>query len=1075
MNQKSFALLLVVLYAIVGVCLSFIFDDVTPPLVNDRYAEYLTTTSSVCKNNYEIILVANNVADTLDITGTSETVWKRELVYSDVNVGKYLYSLSIELPSSPTQTTFSIRIQENGVDTVQVVNYLCPEPPTPMMEVISDTLQYDRSGQNFGEFPYFLMNITNLDKAQPPPMTAGFNVVSQTLVNPVVQPLGANIFRVGFSFSTNYNWDDIDIDIYMRMRYPNGPNFYGLNQLSSFLQQESNLIDFKFTTYPQDYILDEGAVAITNIIDTVRTSDQHPFLMSKGNSMVGNSPFCIFQDNTDKSMIKEKFFTVSLPVSEGSNLVTIVHVNNSQLFQDMVDITYTKRSKDISFTGSSHYFNVESYTLSTSFQTSSYIGITVMVGNFDSTNSLPTSLPYGLERGNANDYIFQVDFVASKFAAGIKVDFNDNGPTVPQALDPAIVDTAAPVVHAISHRYVDNFMVIQMNIQDDYSGFYDILNLGSARDIISGNTNSGVYEFLLDLTYRPLAEFIISDTVNNNYKLMKDKYLTTGLDKLPDVHLELAKITNITFKYSEIDVSTGPKTNVLYIHYPSLYGPMRPTIEVSTSVLVSKTKIFYGVYDYNIEAFKFNIEIQKNHINGPFYYSLAIKDQIIFSPQLRDIFGPPAEFNIKSILGDAAGPIITTVQLLPKDVTIPSGVQTNVTWRFTIEDSVNGLKNGTIVIQSSLDLVYYTIEISPESKYFLSGDRNIGIYEVSIPVNGKCKSQKFSIFSITLFDQQEFASFHSIFSESSFYDPLMRFIDQIEAVTVINTMCQYTQTESNPPQLVSFNPKTIDVTYSGLLLQESPRLVTFDFEAFDESGIMLSVPPKIYLFDIRQKSVQMDATLVSHNDTNAVYQCKFEIPYGFGFSSGISVALYGIVDNQSNFKGYPSTQLPVSTINVLPTLNMNISILSTTPLSTKGGSLNIFGKLFSLMDKLIIQDKDMKILQTLGQNASSNSLFIVNDVQSFDMEFVYLTMKRDYSDPENPQYSNTFKLFLQGYVPSSSSGAPSSENGQDSLSSDSNIPTNSPQSCINLCSGHGDCTSNGCLCKSPWVGLDCSS
>jgi len=43
------------------------------------------------------------------------------------------------------------------------------------------------------------------------------------------------------------------------------------------------------------------------------------------------------------------------------------------------------------------------------------------------------------------------------------------------------------------------------------------------------------------------------------------------------------------------------------------------------------------------------------------------------------------------------------------------------------------------------------------------------------------------------------------------------------------------------------------------------------------------------------------------------------------------------------------------------------------------------------------------------------------------------------------------------------------------LSSDSNIPTNSPQSCLNQCSGNGECTPNGCVCKSPYVGLDCSS
>ncbi|KAF2070607.1 hypothetical protein CYY_008083 [Polysphondylium violaceum] len=252
--------------------------------------------------------------------------------------------------------------------------------------------------------------------------------------------------------------------------------------------------------------------------------------------------------------------------------------------------------------------------------------------------------------------------------------------------------------------------------------------------------------------------------------------------------------------------------------------------------------------------------------------------------------------------------------------------------------------------------------------------------------------------------------------------------------------------------------------------------ITFEFETYDENGILLGSLPTIYLQDKRLDFASQNSELLSWNDTTAQYKCKFKIPFGFGFASNIYVSIFGIVDNQSNFRGYSISQLLESgypnLITVESTLTFDTSILSTNNLY-ETGHITIIGKNFESSDKLLIDLKNGTIRTLLNSILNTNSIIIFDSpIELIEKNIITITIQKK----DGITHSNSLNVVVEkepNYdLPLSSSVSSSSLS-----SSNEPIVTNKPQECKSNCGGisKGECTVNGCVCKSPWIGLDCSS
>ncbi|KAF2076738.1 hypothetical protein CYY_001927 [Polysphondylium violaceum] len=1074
-NKLNVFLIILILSSCLSVYGSYSFSDVTPQGRNDKYAEFVSMSQRKCVFDYDILLKGDNGNEVLIITGVNYQYDLNTLAQEE---GKYLYRVQVTLNSAGDYTII-ITITDNGLPSEKLISATCTSPPSFVtLKKFSDYLGFSYSSVVSAADPFYFFQIPEFIKLQAPPLIGSFQASTDSYESIRVEAMTSNIYKVTLVLSPTKLWSDILNNVSITVVYPNAPGYLTpLPPFASFIDSAANNI-----IAANNILLADNSNVYTSCLysrfEITKSGNEKPFLMYIPWSpiQIPFYPFLLSQNNTDPNLIQETYFTsISFQDTFTSDTFSFRYLENN-LFTN-VPKTVNHLSNIVPFSRISDSSN---YNISSGVATSSFI--TTMGPNFDYSidgenySPMGSTAPLYLAEGNMNSFTIELCAFVSPHWSSFKINYYDK---LSQGLShtftnlPGPIDSLPPILKQIELSTIRNYLIIQMNISDNLSGFKFLnTDLWSSKNLFRGNFKDGLYEIVIDLNQYILSSFqsfIPYDVVSNSKTTFLTDYLTIKLDIWPNMNIEASNITNVRFEHSELDVSNQAKNNILYISYPFEFKDIKPQIYNINPL----TNLYYyirpGEYDEAIGAFKFNITVPKNYISGQYSYSLSLSQgQYLDTFQLQKLFGSQAGFTVKSTLGDIMGPVIQILSLTPsKSVDIETSMAyTNITWRFNVIDSINGFKNGTIKIQSGLDLVDYTFFISPKNG-LVSGDKYSGIYEITIPVNSKCKSQEFYMRYAYLYDENDFISFYDKFYNYPFQTPFLTTVDM--KTFSITTNCIYAQQENVAPSLISFDfyPKYIDTTYSGVLNELNPRLVTFDFVTSDESGILLASLPKIYLHQMSSSPIFQEAVLVSSNETFASYQCKFEIPYGFGFPNGIKVSLFGIVDNQSNFKGYSTDKLPVNEIQVSPVLNLNISIFSTSGLSIHGGDLILFGKQFGGLDTVIFQDKDFNIIRKLTPKRSTVTLIELEGIPSFDMEYIYISVERA------PLVSNLYKLDLKDYTPPPDSSSSSSENNN--LSSDSNIPNNSPQPCLNQCSDHGDCTSNGCVCRSPYIGLDCSS
>jgi len=690
--------------------------------------------------------------------------------------------------------------------------------------------------------------------------------------------------------------------------------------------------------------------------------------------------------------------------------------------------------------------------------------------------------PYGATNGNALAHDYAIDiFISPSLFGGIEAGVTPNN--LHLSFNSIDQDTQAPIIRTTETISIpgSSYDIVRMFIEDNLSGFQSLSGFGDYKNIVQGTVNAGVYDFLVQTSsyqFRTDSHNILDSALNlNNYFF--DRYHNLNLDSGNLECLNISKIVSMRFEFNDIDVSNSSFDNRLLIYYSDQSQLLlKPTIfEYGLSIPDYPIRNWFGFYDVEMGCYVIPFTINQNYAAPIFnfftYLDTRVNNQVqkVDGAAFKVLFGSDSELRIKSKMGDVLGPFITNIAYpFGREFIVPNQVDVLLQWNITIEDPINGLKKGYITIASTLDNSQYNYT-------FTSWGETKKVVPISLRVNGRCKSQTYYISSVILEDLAGSQSYYSMLGPTGMIpNSLIQVLTEQTIYTgSINTTCLYPNMEIIPPELVSFKftPDFLDVMYLGKQLVKT-NVVKFVFEVSDDSGILVDSLPVIYLQDQSSSIISQKSILFSNTTTTAIFTCDFEVPFGFGFPHGIKVSVYGIVDNQSNFNGYSPTLLYqkgfTNTINVYEEITNNITLIETRDLTRDAKDFIIYGRQFSARDKLVI-DFLNGTKEEITPRFTSTSVMAFNALgYKINQPVIHLTVVT------GNDYSNTIELNIEQPT---QPPPPNDESSNSSSDSGSGNPptTNSPNPCINNCGGpdHGTCTPNGCICKSPWIDLSCSS
>ncbi|KAF2071318.1 hypothetical protein CYY_007368, partial [Polysphondylium violaceum] len=1059
-------------------------------LSSEDYVDmYAKLNNGVWECNTQFILLAE---DPTGITSMMPDVSMPVVITSEemgTSSTKMLMKFGMNLPTTSTTFPLVVKTGDGNTQTTNI-DYICEMPPA----VLDFEWLHDDSFQYYPAFtqltPYALLKVKNNNKKIGPPV----DITTGLTYSGAVYYLGNDTYYLGVTMQ-GANAQDYFVDTPITISTYQTPVPYTLK--SPFLKYMNTEISKNVNIYPTgtgSIIYYPEAPVIAEYVVAQEVAITTIFWVSYLDNLV------FAQGNlTHPTMFKKKY----LPWVGGStaNVFNIIDPSTTST----VTFQYQNQFAAPQISGQTNTLTPSNiaikYTTNSKFQTDV---ITCMSGQ------AMAPYPFGFTQGTSTSYLRAFDLnIDYQFASSVI--FSDGVYSFNSPTGSLSVDTQPPKPQTIvSYTQIPNTpkTVVRMRITDDLSGFKRT-DFGDSSKIISGDLYDGVYEFVVTQSMSLLqvsrGKMNILDQVNNlkSIDVCTDNYVNVDLQRYPFKLLNFSDVTNIRFEKNDINVTNQSVDNNMFIYTNTIDRDLYPGFFVLPfgNVLSFDGLLTYsGSWNDACGCYKIPFTIPKNYPTGLFEYLMVSSQysQIWETTYFASLLGQDSVLRVYSEQGDLLGPVVTSIDIQNPSVQVPEGQETTITWRLTIEDKYNGFQSGVVSFVSSLDLVRYNFTFGPEQA--ISGDNKKGVYEFSIKVNGMCKSQPFYIQYAFLQDSAgKFSEYKeggstdlTVATSAQFLNPFYTFLD-VTTSSAINIDCQNSLTDNVFPVLSSFTftPEFIDPMYAGPFLNNS-RQVVFDFETFDDNGLLLQSLPRVYLIDQNLNIIYQNSKLLSNTSKTATYRCVFDVPYGFGLlsKSGIKVSLYGIVDNQSNFNGYSSTQLAdatfKNTIAVEQRLTLNVSIISTNQVFGHGGEITITGKNFEALDQLLINFNNGTISTLPNSIFSSNSIIIFNNSNPVWVSNVTLTIGRN----DGSAFSNSLLVQVQNPTPAPQESSSSSTNPQESSSSShssSSSPqqsssdeppvTNKPQICTNNCGGidHGECTPSGCVCKSPWVGSDCTS
>ncbi|KAN0038131.1 hypothetical protein ACTA71_000303 [Dictyostelium dimigraforme] len=713
------------------------------------------------------------------------------------------------------------------------------------------------------------------------------------------------------------------------------------------------------------------------------------------------------------------------------------------------------------------------------------------------SSKMNLAFPFGFKSGNNSMFNYSASFLTS---------FKSNSLTSSLMVDniPFQISTNQ-LVSTTDNLYIGHLEIVKVGFfkyiirvlaGSSVGVKYFIIPLKSGSIIKIDNSNSvsqniilGIWELIFDI-FEYGSDYKGNIIVYNlqdqqvSYSLGYPFDMTNVSNKLslPTIDLSnnnyLQDITNISFLYNNIDLTNQNVDNIIYFSFGDANGYYSST-DIAFSLTdpkslrdqefngdiskYYKTKLSFAKWDSSKNRFSAPFKMPANTVPGQLDYTIIFdRDNIIPSTIL------PMEYqlNVTCSNVDIQGPIITNI-IYNYNPSFNDAVSFG--WTITIEDSINGFDNGYIIIRGIMDSSLYNVSIS--SKNGKNGNKLKDNYDVLIELDRthKCISQNYSITYVYLVDTfGNEATFYrhstdiqlkkEVYSYDSTGNPLINFINQQSLLSIPSPQyCNSTQSSSTF-SLVNF---TTNITQMDSGIKD--RSITFNFEAQDTTGLKKDQYPIVYLISQDFKSSQCISKIMLLDDVKGVYQCTFDqLPLGFGYPNGLSVSVYGFINNGGQFFGFSSTMLNSSGFQnyiKVPYYNPNeIMITGTTEFNEFSSEFLIYGTAFSLI---------YSIKATLSNGTQIECTF----------QFYFNSILRIYNFPTG--IKDPFTLIGNG-ISNVYTVTPIQYNfNYQPIITETPTVTYPPQKCKGSpeCGGasNGYCSSSGCVCYSPWFGIDCTS
>ncbi|KAM9968102.1 hypothetical protein ACTFIW_002535 [Dictyostelium discoideum] len=652
--------------------------------------------------------------------------------------------------------------------------------------------------------------------------------------------------------------------------------------------------------------------------------------------------------------------------------------------------------------------------------------------------------PFGYGSGNNNEFIMDISVLTTLNLSnqGYTLDIggetiNFNGPNT-NSSGPTILEYREQDyffnVRRVYLKYSTQFGISSI-ILNSYSGSYKSNGIyqycSTDFNILSGDLKNGELEFFYqyNIMSGPYFEILVTDTNSISTELI------LSYPVLNNFGFNVESISNISFLFNDVNLTNSYGYNIMYLETndsPLSFNPYLQIIPQWDNITING--------EWINSRYEFKFFMPPNIVPGDFEYAIR-------TPGLHYILNTelPYEYQLNVICDriDLMGPIVTTMNKNPSlGVALIDNENYNISWTFTIND-YSGFNNGYVVVIGSIDNILYNVSIISPIEF-----SNEFTYQINITLNNNtCISQTYSIAEMVLYDRYGLNS--TFFMNKAIdYTPNINPLYPIKDKSLFSIETQCPGGVFIQPELKSFDfePKSIDV---GSLNRD----VTFIYEISIGSGI--KEYPIVYLTSTTLQKIKCNDVITTQiNSTFNQYKCTLTIPYGFGLPQDIMVNLYGLIGFGAYF-GYSSSTLRTMGYPFLIETSFTAMdsqspgfITGTSSISTEGGSLLIYGKFPTNGDFKV----EFSQGYSLTPSKKSGSIIKVDDVKPSNDPF---TISIKNGNSRSNLYTITpYKIkYFRPILTSKCRGTP-------------------------ICGGptQGTCDDLlGCICNSPWVGVDCNS
>ncbi|KYQ90459.1 hypothetical protein DLAC_09082 [Tieghemostelium lacteum] len=684
--------------------------------------------------------------------------------------------------------------------------------------------------------------------------------------------------------------------------------------------------------------------------------------------------------------------------------------------------------------------------------------------------------PYGIQNGNCNNYTLYIAFLVPYYSSTTTPisRLTIEQYTINYSYVWSELDQVVPQLSTMELTYMDYPQLnLRISAFDSLSGISKIVINDitlTAKDLVENTIFNGFYETSIyphQINYGYDYSVTVYDNAYNS-QLYQYKFDKSGLydPRFPSTMVisKLDSPYNITELFWDSSINLPGMNRTLYIRIdtpdPKLFRP-KLTVNIPNYQVTSDN--FYMTLNTSTGYFHGTVYLPNGLYSQTIDYELQVYPYTFGVSSLYSMFGESALLSVNNsnpLGADQFPPIIVSYKPPTSPITLTSGLST-VSVEITIQDGINGFESGNITFSSDLDPQGFSFNFNSSTMV------SQGIYKFDLTFNIVglyCVQQNFDIKSIYLSDKMGYISQHPA-PGKNYLNPWFAMNSQ-SITSIFSVKCPISSIpDPTPPVLDSFIVEPISTV--NLCGNQSERTFTIKLAIRDpESGVLVKNAPYVY-FEGLNDLIGFQSAFVSGQSgasTPKTYQLTATLPYSFGIFSKsnpsinnngvLLLSVYGIFDNAMNVNGYSFNDLMNNGFNyyINTTCTFQPVIESTSSITENGGFFYLFGQRLKSSQKIAASiSYDAVNFQTITVSYASGVMIKLAFVKPTRLPFIVRVNFGDYS------YENVIYPILNPTTPP--------------------ITTNPPIKCINDCGGsdHGDCTPNGCVCKSSWIGVDCLS